>query len=238
MRPQHVGCDQRVGQVDRRARRERSDQEFDQAHRARIGLQQVPVAVDRHGRKRLLLRQHEIERASHLAQFGSGKVGLPPDRRKARRDQQRIVLAQRHIERGRKPHHHSRLGDARPNSRKLRWRCEISVRPARSSCDRPRCRRHQRRLDAKSFCRDMSTCQVVAQTMLSGNMPYAARGETQEMSVSEWIGVAIALVSSCLGGTAAAITRYLVGNADPITLAILRWGIGFACLLPTALLLG
>jgi drug/metabolite transporter (DMT)-like permease len=56
--------------------------------------------------------------------------------------------------------------------------------------------------------------------------------------VGEWIGVAIALASSCLGGTAAAITRYLVGNADPITLAILRWGIGFAVLLPTALLLG
>ena len=55
--------------------------------------------------------------------------------------------------------------------------------------------------------------------------------------MSEWIGVSIALVSSCLGGTAAAITRYLVGNADPITLAILRWGIGFAVLLPTALLL-
>jgi drug/metabolite transporter (DMT)-like permease len=56
--------------------------------------------------------------------------------------------------------------------------------------------------------------------------------------VGEWIGVAIALASSCLGGTAAAITRYLVGNADPVTLAILRWGIGFACLLPTALFLG
>ena len=56
--------------------------------------------------------------------------------------------------------------------------------------------------------------------------------------MSEWIGVTIALASSCLGGTAAAITRYLVGNADPITLAILRWGIGFACLLPTALFLG
>ena len=55
--------------------------------------------------------------------------------------------------------------------------------------------------------------------------------------MSEWIGVAIAMVSSCLGGTAAATTRYLVGNADPITLAILRWGIGFACLLPTALFL-
>ena len=56
--------------------------------------------------------------------------------------------------------------------------------------------------------------------------------------MGEWIGVTIALASSCLGGTAAAITRYLVGNADPITLAILRWGIGFACLLPIALLLG
>jgi len=55
--------------------------------------------------------------------------------------------------------------------------------------------------------------------------------------VSEYIGVAIALLSSCLGGTAAAITRYLVSGADPIALAILRWGIGFVCLLPATLLL-
>ena len=55
--------------------------------------------------------------------------------------------------------------------------------------------------------------------------------------MGEWVGVAIALVSSCLGGTAAAITRYLAGNTDPITLAILRWGIGFLCVLPAALLL-
>ena len=55
--------------------------------------------------------------------------------------------------------------------------------------------------------------------------------------MTETIGVLIALLSSCLGGTAAAITRYLVGSADPITLAILRWGIGFLCLLPTALVL-
>jgi drug/metabolite transporter (DMT)-like permease len=55
--------------------------------------------------------------------------------------------------------------------------------------------------------------------------------------VGEWVGVAIALVSSCLGGTAAAITRYLVKGGDPILLAILRWGIGFVCLLPAALLL-
>ncbi|OSI77637.1 DMT family transporter [Bradyrhizobium canariense] len=56
--------------------------------------------------------------------------------------------------------------------------------------------------------------------------------------MGEWAGVAIALASSSLGGTAAAITRYLVGGADPILLAILRWGIGFLCLLPCALLLG
>jgi drug/metabolite transporter (DMT)-like permease len=55
--------------------------------------------------------------------------------------------------------------------------------------------------------------------------------------LNEWIGVAIALVSSCLGGSAAAITRYLTGNADPVALAILRWGIGFLCLLPVAFLL-
>jgi len=53
----------------------------------------------------------------------------------------------------------------------------------------------------------------------------------------EWFGVAIALVSSCLGGTAAAVTRYLVLDADPITLAVVRWGIGFLCVLPTALLM-
>ena len=58
-----------------------------------------------------------------------------------------------------------------------------------------------------------------------------------KQNVGEWIGVAIALVSSSVGGTAAAITRYLVHGADPVALAILRWGIGFACVLPAALLL-
>jgi drug/metabolite transporter (DMT)-like permease len=55
--------------------------------------------------------------------------------------------------------------------------------------------------------------------------------------VGEWTGVAIALLSSSLGGTAAAITRYLVSGADPIALAILRWGIGVLCVLPIAILM-
>ncbi|MCA1376256.1 MULTISPECIES: DMT family transporter [unclassified Bradyrhizobium] len=55
--------------------------------------------------------------------------------------------------------------------------------------------------------------------------------------MGEWGGVTIALVSSSFGGTAAAVTRYLVGGADPVLLAALRWGIGFLCLLPCAFLL-
>lgn len=57
------------------------------------------------------------------------------------------------------------------------------------------------------------------------------------MTVDSTIGVLIAIVSSSLGGSAAAVTRYLVGHADPITLAILRWGIGFILVLPAAFLL-
>ena len=54
---------------------------------------------------------------------------------------------------------------------------------------------------------------------------------------NEQLGVLIAVLSSALGGTAAAVTRYLVGSADPVTLAILRWGFGFLCLLPVTILL-
>lgn len=55
--------------------------------------------------------------------------------------------------------------------------------------------------------------------------------------MAETRGVVLAILSSCLGGTAAAVTRYLVSDADAVTLAILRWGIGFLCVLPVALLL-
>lgn len=55
--------------------------------------------------------------------------------------------------------------------------------------------------------------------------------------MGEWLGVLLAVLSSMLGGTAAAVTRYLVTDADPVTLGILRWGIGFLCVLPAALIL-
>jgi drug/metabolite transporter (DMT)-like permease len=49
--------------------------------------------------------------------------------------------------------------------------------------------------------------------------------------------VLIAIVSSCLGGSAAAVTRYLAHGTDPLTLAILRWAIGLVVVLPATLLL-
>jgi drug/metabolite transporter (DMT)-like permease len=55
--------------------------------------------------------------------------------------------------------------------------------------------------------------------------------------MDQTLGVLIAIVSSCLGGSAAAVTRYLAGNADPVTLAILRWGIGFTLVLPATLVM-
>ena len=47
-------------------------------------------------------------------------------------------------------------------------------------------------------------------------------------------GVGAALLSSLLGGTAVAGTRYAVGAIDPLGLAMLRYGIGALCLAPVA----
>jgi drug/metabolite transporter (DMT)-like permease len=82
----------------------------------------------------------------------------------------------------------------------------------------------------------MTTSEVVAEPSANEKIAQSA-GEGQETRLGEWFGVVLAIVSSCLGGTAAAVTRYLVGSADPLTLAILRWGIGFLCVLPIALVL-
>jgi drug/metabolite transporter (DMT)-like permease len=68
-------------------------------------------------------------------------------------------------------------------------------------------------------------------------MGHSAARRDREAAVDNTIGVLIAVVSSSLGGSAAAVTRYLVVNADPITLAILRWGIGFFIVLPATLML-
>jgi drug/metabolite transporter (DMT)-like permease len=55
--------------------------------------------------------------------------------------------------------------------------------------------------------------------------------------MNERFGVGIGLLSCAAGGAAAVATRYLIGSADPFTLAAIRFGGGVICLLPLALLL-
>jgi drug/metabolite transporter (DMT)-like permease len=55
--------------------------------------------------------------------------------------------------------------------------------------------------------------------------------------LGEWFGVLIGVASVSLGAAGLAVTRYLVTASDPITLGILRWGIGFLCVLPVALVM-
>src|SRR6185312_4690701 len=56
-------------------------------------------------------------------------------------------------------------------------------------------------------------------------------------AMNERLGVGVGLVSCAVGGAAAVATRYLIGSADPITIAALRFGGGVLCLIPLALLL-
>ena len=46
-----------------------------------------------------------------------------------------------------------------------------------------------------------------------------------------------AVASSAIGGTSAAVTRFAVAAADPVTIAAFRFGVGFLTLLPVALVL-
>ena len=52
--------------------------------------------------------------------------------------------------------------------------------------------------------------------------------------MSERAGILAAIVSSALGGTAVATTRYLNGTIDAVTLAAFRFGIAFMLVLPLA----
>ena len=59
----------------------------------------------------------------------------------------------------------------------------------------------------------------------------------EQSPMNERLGVGVAIVSCCCGAGAAVATRYLIGAADPITLAAIRFGGGVLCLLPLAALL-
>jgi hypothetical protein len=74
-------------------------QRLQQPGRAAVGPQQVPAGIDHDRAERFLLRQHRIDRAPQLAQLGRGQRGGAKHRGVAGRGQQRVVLAQRDLER-------------------------------------------------------------------------------------------------------------------------------------------
>jgi drug/metabolite transporter (DMT)-like permease len=55
---------------------------------------------------------------------------------------------------------------------------------------------------------------------------------------AQLLGVGAAALSSAIGGVTTAVTRFVVGDIDPVALAALRFGLGFLLLLPLALMLG
>jgi drug/metabolite transporter (DMT)-like permease len=61
--------------------------------------------------------------------------------------------------------------------------------------------------------------------------------ERTDGTANEWSGVLFGIVSCCLGGAAAGVTRYLLGGADALTIALVRSGLGFCCVLPVAVML-
>ena len=65
----------------------------------------------------------------------------------------------------------------------------------------------------------------------------AIRPEAKGGGTSEHFGILAAVLSSSLGGTNTAVTRFAIGATDPITLGAFRFGLGFLLLLPLALVL-
>ena len=57
------------------------------------------------------------------------------------------------------------------------------------------------------------------------------------MTAAERNGVLAAILSSTCGGLTGAVTRYVIGATDPVTLAAFRFGIAFLLILPLALML-
>ena len=64
----------------------------------------------------------------------------------------------------------------------------------------------------------------------------AALPSNERGRATETVGVLIAVLSSSFGGMAGAVTRFVVGTIDPVTIAAFRFGIGIAVLLPIALI--
>ena len=71
--------------------------------------------------------------------------------------------------------------------------------------------------------------------MAQGAAGFGDDSRARGAAMTARLGVLAAVLSSSVGGMNTAVTRYAIGATDPITLAALRFGLGFILLLPIAL---
>lgn len=71
--------------------------------------------------------------------------------------------------------------------------------------------------------------------MAQGAAGFGDEGRARGAATTARLGVLAAVLSSSVGGMNTAVTRYAIGATDPITLAALRFGLGFILLMPIAL---
>src|SRR5215469_6176430 len=97
------------------------------------------MAVDDHGRKRLLLVQHAVKRLPQPRKLWRRELGFMPYRGKSSRDQQLIVLAQRQVECRSETGDHFAAGRRTPDLQKAQMTLrglgaagELKLRPAPS----------------------------------------------------------------------------------------------------------
>ena len=91
--------------TDRRLEQRRVDA-GEQWRNRLVGCDQRPVPVNGQRRKRLVRRKHKFDGLPRRRERRMVERPLLKLRRKARRDQERVALAQRHVELLRKPQHH------------------------------------------------------------------------------------------------------------------------------------
>ena len=115
VRMQHVGCDQRIGEIDLAPGSSGPD-ELDQAHRALVWS--VPLAVDGNAGERFCWTSMCPPRRSRLGLYWARRRSVLRHTGKTPPPGQRIVLAQGNVERRGEPHHHVALGEVRDRSRK------------------------------------------------------------------------------------------------------------------------
>ena len=97
-RRQPVGVHAEADHVDGRFEQVRGDAGGEQRQGGRVGGDEVPQPVDDHGRVGLVPGEDHVERAAHRVHLGVVERALPVHRRVAGGHQQRVALAQRHVE--------------------------------------------------------------------------------------------------------------------------------------------